>query len=236
MIRKAFLLTLGIHLAFAVGAAAQQTPAAPQAQQDTLADAARKAREQKQPTKPAKVFTNDDLAGLKGNISVVGPEAPTDATAKPAVAKDATEKPDANDEAAWRAKFVAARRTLADDSKELDVVQREYGLKQTQFYSDPNVALREQTSRKDLDDTLQEVNAKKQDVDNDKQAISKLEDELRKAGGDPGWANTSESQAGEPQAKDESQAAVESPANDAEPKAPAPQSEPQAQPQQQPQQ
>src|SRR5579862_7900746 len=45
----------------------------------SVADAARKARnEKKEPTKTAKVYTNDDVVGLTGNISVVGiqPEAP----------------------------------------------------------------------------------------------------------------------------------------------------------------
>jgi len=61
-------------------------------------------------------------------------------------------------------------------------------LKQQQYYSDPNVALREQNSRKDLDDSQAKITAKQQDVDRDKQAVSELEDALRKAGGDPGWA------------------------------------------------
>src|SRR5260370_37825786 len=44
---------------------------------DSLGDAARKARAQKKdPVKPAKVFTNDDMAGLRGTISVIGNEPP----------------------------------------------------------------------------------------------------------------------------------------------------------------
>jgi len=90
-------------------------------------------------------------------------------------------------EAAWRGRFAEARKTLAEDSKELDVLQREFNLKQQQFYSDPNVALREQNSRKDLDDTQAQIDAKKADVAKDQQAISDLQDALRKSGGDPGW-------------------------------------------------
>ena len=62
-------------------------------------------------------------------------------------------------------------------------------MKQVQYYSNPDVALREQYSRKDLDDTLAQINAKKQDVDKDNQALSDLQDELRTSGGEPGWAN-----------------------------------------------
>ena len=58
-------------------------PSQDSSQQNSLADAARKAREQKkdQP-KPAKVFTNEDLAGLKGTISVVGNEPPSQQSAE----------------------------------------------------------------------------------------------------------------------------------------------------------
>ena len=70
----------------------------------------------------------------------------------------------------------------------MDIDQREFNLKQQQYYSDPNQALREQHSRKDLDDTQAKIDQLKAKVDKDKQAISDLEEELRKAGGDPSWA------------------------------------------------
>jgi hypothetical protein len=164
-----------------------------QTAQPSLAEAARKAKEQRKiEPKSGKVFTDDDVANLKGGISVVGteptpPAAAAAATPAPAGGKIAPEP--VKNEAYWRKRFADARRALADDSKELDVLQREFNLKQTQFYSNPNVALREQYSRKDLDDTQAEINAKKQDVDKDNQAISNLQDELRTSGGEPGWAN-----------------------------------------------
>jgi len=159
----------------------------------SLADAARKAREQqKNEPKSAKVFTDDDVANLKGQISVVGnlPPAPAPAVEDSAAAKAAAgSAAPAKGEAYWRKKFADARHVLADDTREADVLQREYNLKQTQFYSNPNVALREQYSRKDLDDTLAELNKKKADVDKDNEAMSNLQDQLRQAGGDAGWAN-----------------------------------------------
>ncbi len=157
-----------------------------------MAEAARKAKEQqKSEPKSGKVFTDDDLASLKGGISVVGsdPTPPPTETTTAAAAKAKTAAAPAKDEAYWRKRFADARRKLADDSKELDVLQREYNLKEVQFYSNPNVALREQYSRKDLDDTQAEINTKKQDVDKDNQALSDLQDELRTSGGQPGWAN-----------------------------------------------
>ncbi len=161
-------------------------------QQDSIVEAARKAREQqKKDQKPAKIYTNEDISQLKGDVSVVGPAPEATPADKAATAAKSSGTPEetANAEASWRSKFAAARRTLADDSRELDILQREFNLKQQQFYSDPNVALREQYSRKDLDDTQAQIDAKKADVEKDRQAISDLQDALRKAGGDPGWAN-----------------------------------------------
>jgi hypothetical protein len=190
--RKALIPMAVSLLAVAVCAPAGRAQDS-QGSQPSVADAARKAREQqKSEPKTAKVFTDDDVANLKGGISVVGSDptpAPTDAATAAAAKEKATPAPAVKDEAYWRKRFADARRKLADDSKELDVLQREYNLKEVQFYSNPNVALREQYSRKDLDDTLAEINAKKAAVDKDNQALSDLQDELRTSGGEPGWAN-----------------------------------------------
>lgn len=163
-----------------------------QSSQPSVAEAARKAKaQQKNEPKGGRVFTDDDVANLKGQISVVGsePTPPAATTTTGATAPATGKSAPVKDEAYWQKRFADARRKLADDSKELDVLQREFNLKQTQFYTNPNVALREQYSRKDLDDTQAEINAKKQDVDKDNQAISDLQEELRTSGGEPGWAN-----------------------------------------------
>lgn len=168
----------------------------------SLGDAARKVRAQKKDSsKPAKVFTNDDLGGLRGTISVIGNQpAPADGTAttsdKPAektAEKKAPsgdpKKESAKDEAGWRAKFAAARKILAQDTKELDVLQREYNLKLQQYSQDPNWAMHQQNSREDINKTQSEIEAKKQDIEKDKQSLADLQDELRKSGGEAGWAN-----------------------------------------------
>jgi hypothetical protein len=205
MISRRFVF-LAAALLFAGGMSigrAQDTSATSSgSQSDSLGNAARKARAQKKDSsKPAKVFTNDDLGGLKGTISVIGNE-PAQASAadksaertedkKPANGADVKDakKDEAKDESYWRTKFAAARKVLADDTKELDILQREFNLKQQQFYQDPTAALKEQHGREDLNKTQSQIDAKKQDVEKDKQALSDLEDELRKSGGDAGWAN-----------------------------------------------
>jgi len=203
-------LVTGILLASSLCPVLAQAQDAPAPQQPpSVADAARKAREQsKGRPQPAKVFTNEDVPNLKGTVSVVGtpppepaaaPAAAEAAPAAPAGAPAATTpgaapgaaaapQPQVKDEAYFRGKFAEARNKLAADTKELDILQREYNLKQQQFYLDPNVALREQNNRADLNKTLELINAKKLDVERDQQAIAALETELRQAGGQPGWS------------------------------------------------
>ena len=182
--------------------------------QESVADAARKAQAQKKPSaKPAAVLTNDNLDSLKGTISVVGeaPAPPADQASDEKADKgdkgktpaaDAKGKaPGKDDKTAddkksaekgedyWRPMFADARKKLAADAHELDVLQRDYNLKQQQYYSDPNQAMRQQYSRQDLTDTKAQIDDKTTAVAADKQAISDLEDQLRQAGGEPGWAN-----------------------------------------------
>jgi|HubBroStandDraft_1064217.scaffolds.fasta_scaffold12295_3 hypothetical protein len=162
-------------------------PAAPQ--QDSLAEAARKAREQKKETpKPAKVFTNDNIP-TGGGISTIG-EAPESGTAQ---AGGAQAPAGPNDEKFWRDKFAKLRHKLDQDQAELDVMQREIGVAEVQYYGgDPNKAVTDAMSQQPFGSgytkKLADIDSKKKQVEADKQAIADAEDELHKAGGSPGWA------------------------------------------------
>jgi hypothetical protein len=192
--RKLLLATTVLALtATAVVTRAQNASLDTSSPPESVADAARKARAQKKDSvKPAKVFTDDNVGDIKGQISIVGAEPASqadNAAAKKDDAKSANASDGKKDEAYWQGKFAAARKALADDTREVDILQREFNLKQEQFYQDPTVAMKQQNSREDLDKTQSQIDAKKQAVEKDKQAISDLEDELRRSGGEPGWAN-----------------------------------------------
>jgi hypothetical protein len=179
---------------------AQQQQDASQPTEDPVAVAARKAREQKKDApKPKKVYTNEDVssaAAAPAAPSATGKEeAPAAGEAK--ATPEGEEKPEngaatpgknKNDEATWRARFKDARERLADAEKELDILQREANKAQSQFYSDPQKALAEQYSRKDINDHDTKIAAKKEEIAQLKQRLSEMEDELRKAGGDLGWS------------------------------------------------
>lgn len=182
------------------GALAQQQapPPPPPPQQESLADAARKAREEKEKksqTKPAKVFTNENIP-YDVHINVVG-NTPASLTApgdtKPGTQPAKTDAsaqaaPEKKDEAYWRKRFADERKKLDMATKELDIMQRELNLSQTQYYSDPNKAMNEQLNRKEINDKTAAIEKKKKEIEAIKQEIDDLETEMKRAGGDPGWA------------------------------------------------
>jgi hypothetical protein len=67
-------------------------------------------------------------------------------------------------------------------------MQRELGVLDVQYYNNPVQAMQQELTRSDINDKTSKIDAKKKDIEADQQAIDDAEDELRKAGGDPGWA------------------------------------------------
>jgi hypothetical protein len=144
--------------------------------QDNVVEAARKAQAAKKTAPKAKMtIDNDNLNTLTGTVNVVGQEPAAPAApdkAAPDKTKTPTGKAPVKDEAYWRNTFDAANKKLADDSHELDILQREYNLKQQQYYSDPNTAMIQDYSRQDLTDTKQKIDDKTAAVAQDKQDIA----------------------------------------------------------------
>jgi hypothetical protein len=153
-------------------------------QQDSLADAARKARESKKDVpKAAKVFDNDNMPS-QGGISTVGTT--KEAKEGQAGAADAAASP--NGEKAWRDRFANLRAKLKRDQEDADVMQRELGVLNLQNYSDPVKAMQQELTRADINKKTADIDAKQKQVQADQQAIDDAEEELRKSGGDAGWA------------------------------------------------
>jgi|CZKC01.1.fsa_nt_gi chromosome segregation ATPase len=176
----------------AAPAAQEQTqPQAQGTQQDSVAEAARKAREKAKTSAPAKkTYTNDNVPALRGNqISVMNDNGNAVKDTAPNQAKPGTTAEPKKDEAYWRKRFADARTKLAIAESDLDVSQRELNLLQTQYYADPNKALQQQLTRDDINAKTTKVDEKKEEVAKLTQAIEDLKDELRHAGGEPGWGN-----------------------------------------------
>jgi len=154
---------------------------------DPVADAARKARDEKKNAPKAKKVIKDD--DVKPSVPEPKPASGgTDAAATGQKPGDANQAEDPNSEKAWRKRFSDQRAKIDKAEKELDVLQRELEKSQVQYYNDPQKALTEQNNRKEVNDKTTQIDAKKKEIDQLRQQLDDLETQLRKAGGDPGWA------------------------------------------------
>ena len=180
-----------------IGVIAQQQQDSSQQAEDPLAEAARKARDhKKEAPKPKKIYTNEDVSSAPPAAPATTPK--NEDTAKGAQPGGNAETPtetakvdkaeDKNNEAVWRKRFKETRDKLAQAEKELDILQREVNKGLTQYYNDPQKALSEQYTRKDINDHDVKIQAKKDEIAQLKQQLSDMEDELRRSGGDIGWS------------------------------------------------
>jgi hypothetical protein len=160
---------------------------------DPVADAARRAREAKQKApKTHKVYTDDDVSKPKPAPAATGDTPTTPEPAAAAVGTSANSSApadhDAKTEAAWRQRFKEQREKISRAEKELDILQRETQKAEIQYYPDPQKAMNEQYTRKEINDKDAKIEAKRKEIAQLKEGLSDLEDALRKAGGNPGWA------------------------------------------------
>ena len=187
------------------GPSSSQTAAPPSSQSatpaqatpvDPLVAAARKAREQKkdQP-KPARVFDNDNIP-TQGGVSAVGSAPAGEPTADGGTAESGGEQtaakttapPSGNDEKTWRERFAKLHKKLEQDQADLDVMQRELGVLDVQYYNDPMKGMQQGYTRSDINEKTAKIDDKKKQIEADQQALSDAEEELRRSGGDIGWA------------------------------------------------
>jgi len=195
--------------AFAAGVAGAQGPANVQDKsvQDTplpqwgaeasVAEAARRNREQAQAEKtPPRLYTNADIEALGGTIGTPD-NAPQERQVEPEpsqqvegersqletriAGRDAEEK-------FWRKRFADLRRDIEDTEKEIDILQRELGVANVQYYPQPIVALREQYSREEINGKIGMITEKRLELSILRQQLSDFEDQLRRSGGPAGWS------------------------------------------------
>src|ERR1700687_1632429 len=177
-------------------ASAQSQSSSQESGRDPVADAARKAREDKKNAgKPKKVYTDDDVKPAAAAAATTAGAAPSDAGGTAATGTAGLQKPgdpagteDPNGEKAWRKRFKDQHNKLAKAETELSVLQREVQKAQIEYYPDPQKAMTEQNTRKEVNDKMAKIAAKQQEITQLKQGLEDLEEQLRKSGGDPGWA------------------------------------------------
>jgi hypothetical protein len=196
--RKVLLIISGVLLLSGAAWAQSNTP-------PSLAEVARKVRAQRAKKDISKVplYTNETLPKEGVSVSVLGkpgapPAAPAaegeeGAAAAPKAEAGGKGEAEECDEQCWRDRFRVHRAKIRTTERELDILQREYDLARTQYYQDPNQAVREQYSNTtagghQLQALLNQIDEKQAEIQRLQRELSDLEDELRRSGGQPGWA------------------------------------------------
>lgn len=178
-----------LRCVFAVVLAGAFLPVAFSQSQDSqsVAEAARRAREKKKDSaKPAKVITDDTLDVKKQDVQSAVAEEPkiagapeaanqsANGTANPAAGDAKTQA--ANDEK-LKKEVAAVKERLKDALGDLDLLQRENRLDQDIYYSQPNFA-GDTAGKQKLDDEQQKMSDKRQEIDRLKAKLADLQKSL----------------------------------------------------------
>jgi len=101
---------------------------------------------------------------------------------------DGGAKEDPNSEKAWRKRFKEQRDKASKGGNRARHTATRVTEGAAGVLPDPQKALTEQNTRKDVNEKMAKIAAKKQEIAQLKQGLEDMEAELRKSGGDPGWA------------------------------------------------
>ncbi len=179
---------LGVLLVMPMGIVAGQAQPAQDAQApapvptDSLAAAAKQAREaKKDQTKPARVWDDDSVPKSNAAISVVGqtPDDSAGAAAAPAAGAGGGATAGAGSRAAIERSIANAKDKLATIKVDLDLLQRTYTLDSQMYYIKPDYASDADGAAK-LKDEQDQIAAKQQEMDEEQKKIDDMNAELSK--------------------------------------------------------
>lgn len=152
-----------------------------------------KAQCEKEKKKPVAIFTNDNLPshGSLGMASLKmaedGQKEEKQASGERAPAGAASEK---YGEKYFRSKAGKIRSQMEFHQRQLAVLQQELGLAKMQYYLDPQKTLEQESSpafQTDVDKLRDKIAKAEKAIADDQKAMDDLQEELRRAGGNPGW-------------------------------------------------
>ncbi len=164
-------------------------------QQDSVADAARRAREQKKnAAKPAKVVTDDDMPKSKSTDAGVNVGAPPQSDAQPPN-QAAVSKTEAADKTAESGddknkvedpEIKAMKEQIAQVSKTLDLQQRELALDRDAYYSKPDFS-NDTAGKAKLDAEQSQISKTQDELDGLKTKLAAMEElkGIKKSAGEP---------------------------------------------------
>jgi len=180
---------MGLMVAAGTPVRGQESGTAP-----SLGEVARKlkAEREKEKQKPVAVFTNDNLPS-HGSLGIAtvkleeGAKEKQQTAAKGAPASAATKE---HGEEYFRKKADKIRSRTELHRRQLAVLQQQLGLTRMQYYPNPQKTLEQESTpafQTDLDKLRTKIAEVQKSLDDDQEAMDNLQQELRRAGGSPGW-------------------------------------------------
>ena len=150
----------------------------------SVVEAARRAREQKKtPAKPAKVITDETLDVKKGDVQSAVAEVPRmpgspEPQAQPANAAAAgSTASSGTDKAALEKEMADLKAKIKETLSDIDLLQRELALDQDTYLSNPDY-VHDTAGKAKLDDMKQQVSNKRQALENLKAHLAELQSKL----------------------------------------------------------
>ncbi len=168
-----------------------QTPPASDHQQDSLAAAARRAREtKKDQAKPAKVWDNESLASAPGVISIVGQPTASNDNSAPADEANSTagSPPTAETNTSIESDLNAAKANLQTLKVDLDLLQRKYSLDQQTYYGKPEYSS-DKAGAAALASEKNQIASKQQEIADAEKRVADLQAQLNAANKSSGNAH-----------------------------------------------
>jgi chromosome condensin MukBEF complex kleisin-like MukF subunit len=128
------------------------------------------------------------VAGMQsGTCGSIPPTIPSDGES--AASNNAAQvKAEEKGEDYWRKQFAEIHYKIRMTQSELDISQRELNEAPLIYDPNPQKALRENVTRNNINAHRKAIEDKKKELAEFRRQLSDLEDELRHAGGDPGWS------------------------------------------------
>lgn len=151
----------------------------------TVADIARKERDRQKQLHSAVVVVQGATTTTAASTSST---AATTTTPPPAVKPTGPVDNNGHDEKYWRTEFQKARDALKKAQDDVQVLDLKIKNLNTQLLRQSDIYNREYRLGPEIADTQKQLDDANKRVDDANKKISDLEDNLRRAGGPPGWA------------------------------------------------
>ena len=160
----------------------------------SLGEVARRLRaeREKEKQKPVAVYTNDNLPS-RGSLGIATLKLKESAKKKAkstGKSVPAAGAPGKKGEEYFRSKAEKIKSQMELHRRQLAVLQQQLGLARVQYYPNPQKTLEQESTpafQTDVDKLRAKIGEKEKAIVNDQEAMDDLQQELRQAGGDPGW-------------------------------------------------